>query len=297
MRKKAGKICPSCGKVLTPDGRWEKGSGTAPPGTGNLCPECRTRTDAEAKDTAEDAREPEDGDVRDLDLADPVIRRIVPLLDDRMYENNPLAEELRFLLWKYARLMRRLRRMSKIGTEYEHELHELSDAFNHASRTDPVTGIPNRKEMLERLKAEKSRTRRHGGSYAIILADIDHFRALNEAHGREAVDDILASFAAAMRHCLRKEDACARWGADEFIIMLPEAELRDAMVVADKIRGLITEIRLEGRETHEVVTASFGVIVSGEGEDVEDCLRRVSTALESARKLGGDISISSEGPA
>ena len=297
MREKAGNICPCCGKVLTPDGRWEKGTGKAPLGKGDLCPECRTRTVDEWKEAAVAAPEPETGDMRELDLEDPVIRRIVPLLDDKRYENNPLTEELRFLLWKYARLMRRLRRMSKIGTEYKHELHELSDAFNHASRTDPVTGIPNRKEMLERLKAEKSRTRRHGGSYSIILTDIDHFRALNEAHGREAVDDFLASFAAAMRHCLRKEDACARWGADEFLIMLPEAELRDAMVVADKIRGLITEIRLEGRETHEVVTASFGVIVSGEGEEVEDCLRRVNTALESAKKLGGDISISSECPA
>lgn len=153
--------------------------------------------------------------------------------------------------------------------------------------TDALTGLPNRRqadEMLERLVAA---ARRGGRPLAVVLVDLDHFKAINDRFGHAAGDVALRETGAAIRELLRTSDHVARFGGEEFLVLLPDTSGTDAVAVADKLRR-----RIAGLDVDEIdgrVSASLGVAALPEdGDNPEELIRAADAALYRAKENGRD---------
>lgn len=117
----------------------------------------------------------------------------------------------------------------------------------------------------------------------MVLADLDHFKLINDAHGHTVGDRVLCSFAGLLKDKLRSIDLAARYGGEEFVLVLPETRLHNAVVVTERIRLALTRLRLPPLPQ---ITASFGVAEWIEGESAEKLLGRADRALYRAKALG-----------
>ncbi len=153
---------------------------------------------------------------------------------------------------------------------------------------DPLTGTYNRRTFQEIAARELSRARRFGQPLSIILLDVDHFGAVNEAHGPEAADALLQRVADVVRSALRREDMVARFGGEEFAVLLPEVPGPGAVVVAGRIRTAVEQEPLAAAGTAVAVTVSAGVAARlDEGpESVGKLLERAEEALALAKRRG-----------
>ena len=162
-------------------------------------------------------------------------------------------------------------------------------------RLDQLTGLPNRKLLLDRLKqaiAATSRSGQHGG---VMLIDLDNFKNLNDTQGHGAGDLLLRAVAERLTACVRKGDTVARWGGDEFVVLVvdiggPEAEAAVAMeTIAQKILDTLNEPYLLGRGAHHG-TASLGLtLFKGDGATVDDLLKQADLAMYRAKDSGRNV--------
>lgn len=149
--------------------------------------------------------------------------------------------------------------------------------------TDRLTGAWNRRHFEQQVELAVALARRHGTPLSLLLFDIDHFKSVNDRFGHLAGDRVLVEVCAKVRASLRKSDILARWGGEEFVVMLPHCALSGAVHLAEKLRRLLESAPVEGVG---VVTASFGVSQFAPQETVGECLRRVDSALYAAKSAG-----------
>ncbi len=152
------------------------------------------------------------------------------------------------------------------------------------SLTDPLTGVGNRRRLDQALVAEISRADRTGGKLCALMADLDHFKRVNDVHGHEAGDAVLATFGDLLRRRTRATDIVARFGGEEFVVLMPDTDLEHAVGIAERIREAIADCRVA--PLPDPVTASFGVAELAAGEQASDLLRRADGALYRAKQLG-----------
>ncbi|PWW46377.1 GGDEF domain-containing protein [Melaminivora alkalimesophila] len=124
----------------------------------------------------------------------------------------------------------------KTPTEY---LQALIDGLCELSLRDALTGLPNRRHMQAVLDSEIDRVARSGEAALLLLLDIDHFKKINDSHGHGVGDQVLQSIAATLHGCLRPMDTVARWGGEEFAIVLPACQVAFGRVVAERVRRAI----------------------------------------------------------
>jgi diguanylate cyclase (GGDEF)-like protein len=168
------------------------------------------------------------------------------------------------------------------------EARRLERAFVAAfSDLDPLTGIPNRQAMERDLRRERARALRTARPCAIGLADIDHFKAINDNHGHAAGDRVLAAVADRFAAALRPYDAVYRFGGEEFLFCLPEAGVDDALHVMQRILDALRgrDVPLPGSGAI-AVTCSFGVAAIGAAESLEETIARADRALYMAKAAG-----------
>jgi two-component system, cell cycle response regulator len=153
---------------------------------------------------------------------------------------------------------------------------------------DSLTGISNCGVILDTLRRERSRQARQGGSFAIALADLDHFKYVNDTYGHLAGDAVLREASQRMVASLRPYDAVGRYGGEEFLIVIPSSDAMGALGLAERIRRALEAKPILADTTHITVTASFGVASSTEARplDSEEMLRLVDDALYRAKQYG-----------
>ncbi len=155
---------------------------------------------------------------------------------------------------------------------------------------DPLTGIANRQAILRLVDDEISRAARYRRPLSVILADLDHFKRLNDTHGHEAGDVVLRGIGEILATCVRSVDTAGRYGGEEFLVVLPETDADVAATVAEKLRRIVasTPIRLPSGE-EITVTLSAGV-AGGIGSVLRSdvLVRDADAALYSAKALGRD---------
>ena len=136
----------------------------------------------------------------------------------------------------------------------------MREKIKKLSLTDALTGCYTPEYLRERLTKELQRSVRYSHYLAVIFCDIDKLKDINDAHGHRTGDQVLTGFAQAAMQVIREDvDWITRWEEDSFIIVLPETPIRGAGIVAERLRGLMTDLDLADDDTPIRVTASFGV--------------------------------------
>jgi diguanylate cyclase len=160
----------------------------------------------------------------------------------------------------------------------------------HISRslTDPLTGLPNRREFNERLEERMGAWNRRQEVFSLLMVDVDHFKKLNDRHGHLVGDQVLASIGRALRGAVRREDAVARYGGEEFAILLPNTTLAEATNVAQKVREAVSRVVVSHNEQAITVTASGGLAAILPNERAETLIQRADAALYAAKGAGRD---------
>lgn len=157
----------------------------------------------------------------------------------------------------------------------------------HEATTDSLTGLPNRRQFLADCARELHRVERSGGSLAVAVLDIDHFKEINDRHGHATGDEALASFSTTVCSIIRDIDTCGRLGGDEFAILLPDADLADAVAALERIRAAFEETPCEADGHQLLITISAGVAQARPGDDtVDTMLVRADRALYDAKETG-----------
>ncbi len=155
-----------------------------------------------------------------------------------------------------------------------------------AASTDPLTGLPNRREMLDRLHEAEKDCISNGTHHALILADIDDFKQINDQLGHSAGDRVMERLAEVFSQAVKGRDLVARWGGEEFLFLLPETGLKGARSVAENLRRAVVEspMRHNGEEINLTLTAGVSVLQSG--ISVEEAIRRADDAMYQGKANG-----------
>jgi diguanylate cyclase (GGDEF)-like protein/PAS domain S-box-containing protein len=158
----------------------------------------------------------------------------------------------------------------------EEEREGLIVRIKHLARSDDLTGLPNRRRWHEELDRELARARRGGAPVCVAMVDLDRFKEYNDLHGHLGGDELLRTTARAWSDAVRTTDMLARYGGDEFSVILPECALEEATTVVGRLCSA----------TPDPVTCSAGVACSNGGEPAETLVRRADEALYQAKRSG-----------
>jgi diguanylate cyclase (GGDEF)-like protein/PAS domain S-box-containing protein len=164
------------------------------------------------------------------------------------------------------------------------ELRAANESILKISQTDALTGLANRRTIDQRMHQEMARAERLGCSFSVILCDLDHFKSINDEFGHLVGDRVLVAAAAVLGKQARPYDLPARFGGEEFMILLPESTLADAMTIAQRIRSAIYEVAVPGIERR--ITMSLGISTWGHGDTSGELIGRADVALYQAKRRG-----------
>lgn len=170
-------------------------------------------------------------------------------------------------------------------TNLEQQVEARTAELTRMSRTDPLTGLLNRRGMDETLSEAKARSIRTGEKWAIVWIDVDHFKEINDIRGHAAGDLTLTRVAAIFREIIRPYDHAARWGGDEFLILLAPATAEGVQNFVDRI---LDGVRAWNDPEAPAVTASIGATLGSGNEPTDVVLQRADEALYLAKQLGRD---------
>ena len=171
------------------------------------------------------------------------------------------------------------------------EHQRLVEELENISITDPLTSIYNRRKFNELLAMEIERSKRYQNTLSIIMCDIDHFKKINDTFGHDVGDKAIRKFSKQIRENIREIDMLARWGGEEFMILMPNVSVENAHSIAEKLRMIIEKTAIE---TAGSFTASFGVTDLMLDDTAETFIKRVDQALYKA-KHGGRNKVESIG--
>ncbi len=189
----------------------------------------------------------------------------------------------------FLELDRQKRELEKLVIEKSNLIKELDEL----SRIDPLTKLSNRRDILEKLNMEQAEYARYGKTFTIAMADIDFFKKINDSFGHDAGDYVLKSVASLTKDQLRNVDHLARWGGEEFLIILPETNLLGGAKVAEKIRSAIEQRNFQFRENKIKVSMSFGVSChTGKGTDLDGLIKKADQLLYRAKESGRNTVVS-----
>jgi diguanylate cyclase (GGDEF)-like protein len=161
--------------------------------------------------------------------------------------------------------------------------------------TDGLTELANRREFEDSLATEISRAERFGGTLALILADLDDFKQVNDRFGHQAGDEVLRKFAAIVRETVRDIDVAARYGGEEFAILLPQTDVEGAERLAERLRRAVeTSPMAHGQGFPVIVTSSFGVASFPDADSAARLFRAADEALYRAKRAGKNCVVSAD---
>lgn len=154
------------------------------------------------------------------------------------------------------------------------------------SKTDSLTGLYNRRYVMEKLENELINYKKTKKKFSIIVADIDYFKKINDSFGHDCGDQVLKAVAQNLQDAVGERGFVSRWGGEEFLILLPETEIEDARILADKIRKIIEEEIIEYNGIQISITLTFGVTVNEDYEMIDDTIKKADDALYEGKGQG-----------
>lgn len=215
--------------------------------------------------------------------ADPLAAR----LRASLAEGKALSPaEIGALLDRCEKLNARMDKIVTISDHYQSQLRDISARMDFMARTDPLTNLSNRRDMVERLDREVLRFERYGTGFSVILFDIDDFKRVNDRFGHDAGDRVLKGVAFAFLSELRRSDGCSRWGGEEFLLLCPETGIEEARIAAEKCRKAVAALSVESVEGEIRITLSGGIATMAEGQSRDSLIRLADERLYRAKAAG-----------
>lgn len=166
------------------------------------------------------------------------------------------------------------------------ELSQELATLRKRADLDPLTGLPNRNGLQERLQQDYDLAVRHGAPVSLLLIDLDHFKRINDTFGHQAGDRVLMELSDLFRSKLRKSDFAARYGGEEFVLVLPQTDVAEATIAAEKLRQSVVDRVFLFRGKRVEVSFSAGVAQLAARESIADWLKRADSALYEAKNNG-----------
>lgn len=166
---------------------------------------------------------------------------------------------------------------------------ELTQAYKKIEQlalTDPLTKLSNRRHILDRIDHEIKKTKRNNKPFGVILCDIDHFKEFNDSFGHDCGDFVLVSIAKIIYQMIRNQDHISRWGGEEFLLILPDTDLKGSGFVAEKIRQNIAEENFVFNGQNLSVTMTLGVTIFDNTLAIDECIKNSDTALYEGKEKG-----------
>jgi len=255
---------------------------------------------------------------------DPLGRQIDALLEDEAHQGHPLHAALAELYTRYVeqsrqidrishiadryqdaerargqghaanyqRQLRQLEKIVRISDQYQHMLRDVNDRLQWLSSRDELTSLPNRRFMLGLLGEQLRKLAKGGEPVCVAMADIDHFKAINDTYGHDAGDKVLAALGELFRNNLRAEDVCGRWGGEEFLIVLPGADLESSTITLARLRARVSALPGPAEGEQFRLSLSIGLVCGTDaGEAPDQLLKRVDGALYAAKRQGRDRTV------
>jgi diguanylate cyclase (GGDEF)-like protein len=166
------------------------------------------------------------------------------------------------------------------------KLEQALKIINELAIRDELTGSHNRRHLIGLIEHEKERTARLGSLFCLCLLDIDLFKRINDTYGHSAGDTVLRDFALAVQRQIRESDSFGRYGGEEFLLMLPETTIDEAMVLTERVRLSIENLRFHDISAQLHVTVSMGLAEFRSGESIAQTVARADEALYMAKASG-----------
>lgn len=194
-----------------------------------------------------------------------------------------------------AELVARLRVHLQLKT-LQDELKRSNSLLLELSQTDPLTHLFNRRHLIDVLDTELIRSQRHQTNCSLILADIDHFKRVNDRYGHQKGDEVLVCVAALLLDKMRPYDLAARYGGEEFCLVLPETTLKEAFDVAERIRSRVETLQFDSDDNALNLTMSLGVASYSEDleETLDELISRADKALYAAKAKGRNRTVAAD---
>ncbi|HZW24195.1 MAG TPA: diguanylate cyclase [Gallionella sp.] len=170
--------------------------------------------------------------------------------------------------------------------ELEGKVRQRTEELLRLTEVDQLTGLFNRRGMQERFDQEMARQKRQGGALGLLLLDLDHFKQINDRYGHAAGDVVLSASAAVILESIRAYDHAARWGGEEFLVLLAECDEDSLLRVAERIRSEIEKLEMVGGEGAIRCTTSIGAYYAPVPEEQDSMLRKADLALYQAKESG-----------
>ena len=197
------------------------------------------------------------------------------------------------LRWRLHRLAANEQRLARLVEERTLEIEQQkarlrfqAEEFARQAREDALTGINNRRAFDEALAREFARARRNGAPLSIAIVDLDHFKAINDRFSHAVGDEVLKRVAQRLKNDSRGFDVVARWGGEEFAMLLPETALGSARAACERLRESIQAVDLSDIDPALRITASVGVAEAAGLDDHHRLLLRADEALYRAKANG-----------
>ncbi len=209
-----------------------------------------------------------------------LLRRIAQLRDSmtagavapELLSAGRTRDELDAMMSELAGLLDRL-------SIQKHELERLA-------ASDPLTGLANRRSLLDRFGFELARAQRYRRPLSVLMIDIDHFKRINDTWGHAAGDQVLRSIANLLQECTRHSDLLSRHGGEEFLMLLPETDAAAACELAELLRTRVETLALDLPQGSLAVTISVGCACLREGDSIDSLIERADLAMYAAKRKG-----------
>lgn len=210
------------------------------------------------------------------------------VLDREPRELTPFQQEALTILSRQVMHLLDLYRVNQTQQHMLNELNKAKEQLEVLASTDSLTGLMNRRAFNDRLMQEHALIHRNHTRSSLLMIDIDRFKKLNDVHGHYVGDEALRIFAGSCKTIFRGMDVICRWGGEEFLVLLPDTPLDQALVVAERLRTSLTRAPIHAEEGELFITISTGALEMQEGDSLLKTLRELDDLLYEAKDAGRD---------
>lgn len=185
-------------------------------------------------------------------------------------------------------------RQANCQRDFEQQASALSASFHKITELathDELTGLSNRRHLLELMAREQQRQSRTHAPLCVAMLDLDHFKRVNDAHGHAAGDTVLKIFAHILRQTLRTTDEIARWGGEEFLLLMPHTHVQEAHLAVERLRQALATASFAPVPLSTPVTFSAGIVPACEGGDMDAIIACADEAMYRAKTSGRNCSV------